>query len=638
MICSCLKNVPSPAKPDNREIFKTKISRLVEKTIQSIKNAPYEFMPSIVVSESLLKSSPFTQLEEHVVKQINRKVLKKSGNLTLKNWFELRFNKPLTGNSGMPVYVVHVDRNETLKTVHIYISLRQDGNEIHKNLGEIQLDYSSDSIASLMDNPIVSDLSLIPYGHPSRPYKELENFSYGLIQNVLDRFKKTGISVKSGKVAENEISVYVDIDAAQEISGKIQNLIGKSLKHSLRGGGLFRCSFDREDFRKALGLITQYQVHGAGHAKVVDVSKFKDLLYDSASILFLIDIDQFDDEKYKISTRAYWLAKPKETDKQETIKTNEAGTYLAVFFDYAYILKQAFEKNTSFKMLTDENDYCLVETMGTACMEIQGNKEKVCEKALKFARINAAEGTSKWFLSRNPNSQKLDLYRHSTVIEDTINKTYEWSDDFKESCCQVTIKARVKPVLHTDTHDSNFQVYYFGKNKDENEFFSIENGSYLHSGDAYKIIFQPDKNSYVYVLQLDSSGKLNRLFPMVRYQDKFLNNTNPVKKGKMYHIPAQNGVFELDNNKGDERIYFIVSERPNKQLETIKFSDSIYDNDEAVLEKFWRHSRKRGVAKIILNPSKIYSWNEGMNVFSTFDQRLEKVGVNCINILKFKHK
>jgi len=238
MICGCLKNLPPPAKSDNRDIFKNKISRLIEKTKQSIKNAPYEFMPSIVVSESLMKSNPFTHLEEHIVKQLNRKVLKKSGNLTLKNWFELRFNAPLTGSPGMPVFVVHVDRNETLSIANVYISLRQDGNEIHKNLAEVQLDYSTNAIAYQMDKPVVSDVSLIPYGHPSRPYKEMENFSYGIVQNVLDQFKKTGISVKKNKVAENEISVYIDIDSDQDISGKVQNLIGKSIKNSLRGSGV----------------------------------------------------------------------------------------------------------------------------------------------------------------------------------------------------------------------------------------------------------------------------------------------------------------------------------------------------------------------------------------------------------------
>jgi len=289
-------------------------------------------------------------------------------------------------------------------------------------------------------------------------------------------------------------------------------------------------------------------------------------------------------------------------------------------------------------MLTDENDYCLVEAMGTACMGSKIDRSEICEKALNAARINAAEGTSKWFLINNPSSKKLDLYRHSQVIEDKTSKRCEWSDNHIDYCCQVKIKARVIPDSFVNSTASSFQIYYMAKIKDENEFISIQEGALLRSGDRYKIVFQPDKDSYVYVFQLDSSGKLNRLFPMIECQEIILNNINPVKKGLTYHIPARDGFFELDNNTGEERFYFIVSEKPNQYLENIKLDDSVYKLDDQLMEQFSSNFRTRGFSRIIMNPKRIYSLSEGENVFSTFDQRLERFGANCVNMLNFQHK
>lgn len=45
--------------------------------------------------------------------------------------------------------------------------------------------------------------------------------------------------------------------------------ISKALSSRLIKFGLFRCSFDRKDFRKALKRVKHYEDHGAGAKKVL---------------------------------------------------------------------------------------------------------------------------------------------------------------------------------------------------------------------------------------------------------------------------------------------------------------------------------------------------------------------------------
>jgi|GEM_PF-1075277 len=89
---------------------------------------------------------------------------------------------------------------------------------------------------------------------------------------------------------------------------------------------------------------------------------------------------------------------------------------------------------------------------------------------------------------------------------------------------------------------------------------ALKEGSILHSkSDKYFIFFKPEQDCYVYILQEDSKGNLEILFP-----EKGINAH--VKKGQDYWVPSFGRAFTLDETKGEERIYLLATSSPLDSL------------------------------------------------------------------------
>ncbi|PID58501.1 hypothetical protein CSB45_02860 [candidate division KSB3 bacterium] len=101
----------------------------------------------------------------------------------------------------------------------------------------------------------------------------------------------------------------------------------------------------------------------------------------------------------------------------------------------------------------------------------------------------------------------------------------------------------------------------------EKTFRPINEGSVLHSGDHYRIVFTPQQDAYVYIYQIDDSGLVFQLFPMDRFRGRPVNNFNPVQAGRDYYAPGKEMSFVLDELTGTERIYFLASRKQNRFLE-----------------------------------------------------------------------
>jgi len=111
--------------------------------------------------------------------------------------------------------------------------------------------------------------------------------------------------------------------------------------------------------------------------------------------------------------------------------------------------------------------------------------------------------------------------------------------------------------------DFNIKLMYRSSNNEE--FKQFTNDSILSSGDFYKIIFTPNEHSYVYIIQIDPSGKIFKLFPM---EPKIgAENSNPVIVGATYYVPEQSRSFQLDEQTGTEKICFITSPQPFSSIE-----------------------------------------------------------------------
>lgn len=195
-----------------------------------------------------------------------------------------------------------------------------------------------------------------------------------------------------------------------------------------------------------------------------------------------------------------------------------------------------------------------------------------------------------------------------------------------------------------DTSALSFKVNYVYRSAGVGKLKAIENGDVLRSGDHYKIVFTPDKDCYVYIFQVDSSGQVFQLFPMESFRGVRVNQFNPVKQGKTYVLPSPDKAFVLDQKSGIERIYFVASTERNTELENLyaelkesarRNKSSQSENSRSKLNKYFK---RRGI-KVV--PSEQYlevPWRETGDVFSVISQRLENLSSDSLHKLEFIHK
>ena len=83
----------------------------------------------------------------------------------------------------------------------------------------------------------------------------------------------------------------------------------------------------------------------------------------------------------------------------------------------------------------------------------------------------------------------------------------------------------------------------------------LEPGGTLDSNDSYRVTFTPDQDAHVYLYQIDSSGKVQTLFPNA---DLSLAS-NPVPAGRSVALPKEREWLTLDANHGEEQIVAVAS-------------------------------------------------------------------------------
>ncbi len=84
------------------------------------------------------------------------------------------------------------------------------------------------------------------------------------------------------------------------------------------------------------------------------------------------------------------------------------------------------------------------------------------------------------------------------------------------------------------------------------------------AGDKFRIMFRPNTDGYVYVIAIDGSGWAQGIFPPPTSP-----LANPVKAGEQYVLPEGNNWFSLDQYKGIETIFFVVSQDKRQDIEEI---------------------------------------------------------------------
>lgn len=85
----------------------------------------------------------------------------------------------------------------------------------------------------------------------------------------------------------------------------------------------------------------------------------------------------------------------------------------------------------------------------------------------------------------------------------------------------------------------------------------LREGGVLRSGDRFRIKFELQKGAYVCLLALNSQGNLNKIL-----HGKARSFVFKAEPNVPYFVPQDDGWFQLDNNKGVERIYLLSSADP----------------------------------------------------------------------------
>jgi hypothetical protein len=89
------------------------------------------------------------------------------------------------------------------------------------------------------------------------------------------------------------------------------------------------------------------------------------------------------------------------------------------------------------------------------------------------------------------------------------------------------------------------------------QWHTLEDGAELSSAHGYRLQLTPGCKGYLYVFQVDTSGKLNVLFPALPVC-QYSEGKNPVKADGEIRIPA-GSPLTLDENRGVEHVYTVLT-------------------------------------------------------------------------------
>jgi hypothetical protein len=109
--------------------------------------------------------------------------------------------------------------------------------------------------------------------------------------------------------------------------------------------------------------------------------------------------------------------------------------------------------------------------------------------------------------------------------------------------------------------------YSLLKQNSDGEYVEVAPDSVFHSGDRIKVSIESNDGAHLYIVQQGSSKAWNVLFPNTDMD----NGNNRVDRGRPYQIPA-GGRFTFDEQPGTERLFIVLSRRPEADLEKLIYN------------------------------------------------------------------
>jgi hypothetical protein len=90
----------------------------------------------------------------------------------------------------------------------------------------------------------------------------------------------------------------------------------------------------------------------------------------------------------------------------------------------------------------------------------------------------------------------------------------------------------------------------------------------FRSGDRIRVSVESNDTAYLYVVIRGSSGSWKLLFPTPEVS----GGSNVVESGRQYMIPPPPGRFAFDEQAGEEKLFLVLSRRPEPSLEQLIYS------------------------------------------------------------------
>lgn len=190
----------------------------------------------------------------------------------------------------------------------------------------------------------------------------------------------------------------------------------------------------------------------------------------------------------------------------------------------------------------------------------------------------------------------------------------------------------------------DFEVQYVYRSAGRGGLKPLEDGAVLYSGDHYKIQFTPREQAYVYIFQTDSSGAVYPLFPQHAFGGP-AGAGNPVQAGRVYSVPGPDASFQLDDQTGEESIYFLARRDPDPRLDAIaaRLNAAIRSGNTPQAElggvQLANNIQTRGPKRIVADPGAktVVKWNaEERSLLPV--RRLNGLCRHCVSRVTFQHR
>ena len=245
---------------------------------------------------------------------------------------------------------------------------------------------------------------------------------------------------------------------------------------------------------------------------------------------------------------------------------------------------QLDEIGKAFKLLLGESKNVLQETFKNPIFEIAGHTDTrgTDEYNLLLSR-RRAESVRDYLV------KEFNIPRDTLFIEGYGERAPLCSTGDTKACHAMNRRVEIAKIgdRKVTTRSASFRSFtfetnlivdsgFFCQNGKDDRFEILKEDSKLRSGSSrYFMFLRPAQDCYAYILQEDSSGGIDLLFPA--------NGENGfVKAGKDYWVPGFSKAYTLDHTKGQETLYLLVTSWPmESEMETLSLGERVKQGIDA---------------------------------------------------------